>query len=611
MTGERPRYDFPYAPVPRAPGDDDGEGHDLIVATTHAVNPDALARALEPTCGATSALTLLAHAPLFWTRVRTSLSCRRSEVAAALSRVGVPVRYVASARRHSLSLPPPLDSAGVAPFRPTTWKPSARRPIPADPESDGRWFLRVGGGGAGVDRVRCGTGSRTRLAVIDDDAADFDLLDLDEVVPIGVEKPTSASGHGALLVGWSVGARTYEGPRFAGVAPDASVRAYILPREDDVFSLPLAIARAAIDGADVILCATYVEGTTSPMLDDALDVASRHGRCGRGSAVVLPTGRETSSASDSVHASLSLALGDPASDPRVVCIVPGGREGGWFLWREQRGRFRPFANRGPAVRWLAPGDDMAYPFLARERLCHAESSGAAAVAAGVLLLVLAQNPSLRLHELCALVTRCAVPPAPLSRTVLDMIADPADVLPLARDRDGHDAKHGYGRLDAGRACTAAQDPVALELVSMGDEAAAMAWCDARRCDPRVRGAYTRRLAHWAVRALLADATAEHDLRVVLRHLRLVAMQPGRAHAHAPGAIARHVALLLRGVAREGASPRPSRLVREELASLERAARVATATAEPTGVRLESAVVDVFVPAYRAQRVASAQDERAP
>jgi hypothetical protein len=89
------------------------------------------------------------------------------------------------------------------------------------------------------------------------------------------------------------------------------------------------------------------------------------------------------------------------------------------------------------------------------------------------------------------------------------------------------------------------------------------------------------------------------------------MQPGRAHAHAPGAIARHVALLLRGVAREGASPRPSRLVREELASLERAARVATATAEPTGVRLESAVVDVFVPAYRAQRVASAQDERAP
>jgi subtilase family protein len=608
VNKEQRRYDFPYAPVPRAPGDDDGEGCDLIVATARAVDPDAIVGALEPTCGTQSTQTLVAHAPLFWTRVRTLLPCRRGEIAAALARVGVPVRYVASARRHSLSLPPPLDSAGVGPFRPTTWKASVKRPLPADPESEGRWFLRVAGGGAGVDRIRCGTGAGTRLAVIDDDAADFDLLELDATVPIGVAKPTCASGHGALLVGWSVGARTYEGPRFAGVAPDASVRAYLLPREDDVFSLPLAIARAAIDGADVILCATYVEGTTSPMLDDALGVASRHGRSGRGSVVVLPAGRETSSAADSVHASLSLALGDPASDPRVVCIVPGGRDGGWFLWREQRGRLRPFANRGPAVRWLAPGDDMAYPFLARERLCHAESSGAAAIAAGVLLLVLAKNPSLRLHELCALVTRCAGPPVPLSRSAVDMLADPADVLPLARDRDGHDAKHGYGRLDAGRACAAAGDPVALELVSMGEDAAAIAWCDARRSDTRVRKAYTRKLARWAVRALLADATAEHDLRVVLRHLRLVAMQPRRAAAHAPGAIARHVTLLLRTLARDGGSPRPSRIVRGELEVLERVARAATASAPAMGTGLENTVVDVFVPTYGAERASTAHAE---
>jgi len=65
------------------------------------------------------------------------------------------------------------------------------------------------------------------------------------------------------------------------------------------------------------------------------------------------------------------------------------------------------------------------------------------------------------------------------------------------------------------------------------------------------------------------------------------------------------------VAREGAGPRASRLVRDELAGLERAARAATAAAPPRGVGLESAVVDVFVPAYRAQRVASVQDERAP
>src|SRR5262249_33308705 len=158
-------------------------------------------------------------------------------------------------------------------------------------------------------------------------------------------------------------------------------------------------------GADVIMCASYIEGTTSPMLDDALEFAARLGRRGRGAAVVFPVGRETSSPATSSHASLSLALGDPASDPRVFAIGPSGKEGGWFFWRDRKGRLRPFANRGPAVRWLAPGDDLTFPFLQDERLFHSESSGASAIAAGVILLVMESNPALRLTEVDAILTR--------------------------------------------------------------------------------------------------------------------------------------------------------------------------------------------------------------
>ncbi len=91
----------------------------------------------------------------------------------------------------------------------------------------------------------------------------------------------------------------------------------------------------------------------------------------------------------------------------MFCVGPSSREGGWFLWRDRRGRLHPFANRGPALRWLAPGDDLPDPFADADRLTHAESSGAAAVAAGVLLLVLGQNPDLTIDELDAVVSNTA------------------------------------------------------------------------------------------------------------------------------------------------------------------------------------------------------------
>jgi hypothetical protein len=338
----------------------------------------------------------------------------------------------------------------------------------------------------------------------------------------------------------------------------------------------------------VIVCATYVEGSTSPMLDDALEVCARLGRRGRGAAVVLPTGRETSSPAGSLHASFSLGLGEPASDPRVFCVAPGARGGGWFLWRDRRGKWRPFANRGPAVRWLAPGDDVVYPFSppdAPERLFHAESSGASAIAAGVLLLVLEANPSLRVDELAAVIDATLAPVSAEPSNERTSIADAADLLPRASDHDAHNAKHGYGRLDAGRACLAASDPICAALLAMGEDAAARAFADARRVQRDLARAYSRRLGRWLVRALLANREASHTLRTILRHLRLISGDDAKSRAHGEGAVVRRFRILLR---RLPAHPRPAAALRAELARIEQ--RLDDVAGDPVlAVRFERAL----------------------
>jgi hypothetical protein len=481
----------------------------------------------------------VARAPVFWAEVELVDAALPEQIASSLSSAGIATRYVASAERPSLALGTPLELHAAPAARPAGWAVRERGAPAPTPTSDGTWFLRSSEGGVAADREVCGDGVGTRLAVIDDDAAEADALELDAEVLVRLDKATRAGLHGALMVAWASGARG-----FAGVAPGASRRLYLVPKPGiGVLATPLAILRAVMDGADVVVCATYVEGSTSPMLDDALSFAACLGRGGRGAAVVMPTGRETSSPPGSLHASFSLGLGEPASDPRVFCVAPSARGEGWFLWRDRGGKWRPFANRGPAVRWLAPGDDVAFPFGrpgAAERLFHAESSGACAIAAGVLLLVLAQNRSLRLGELAAVLDATLVPvPDRVSAGARVPLADPADVLPLARDRDGHDAKHGLGRLDAARACLVVADPVAAGLVAMGDDAAARAYRHSRRYP------WSKRLARWLARALLNDREAALALRVVLRHLRLVGTDESRRLAHGEGAIVRQLVLLAR------------------------------------------------------------------
>ncbi|XXY48214.1 S8/S53 family peptidase [Sorangium sp. So ce269] len=571
--GERPPWDFGYAPVPTAACDDDGDPLDVVVASRCAVAPDAVAAALGARWSRVEVERVVERAPIFWLRVRSPDGGRRAEVAAALSAAALPVRYVASARRPSAAIAPRFDAASAAAARPERGWAARSASVGDDPATPGRWFLRAGEGGVGVDRRRCGSGAGMRLGVIDDDAWAAEELGLDREVLVMLEHPPRSQAHGALMVAWAVGVRRAGG--FRGVAPDASPRLYLIPKPGGcVLALPVAIVQAVSDGADVVVCAAYVEGSTTPMLDDALEVAARLGRRGRGCPVVFPTGREASSPPESLHASFSLGLGEPASDPRVFCVGPGARGEGWFLWRDRRGRSRPFANRGPAVRWLAPGDDLTCPLPAAsgahpaaERLCHAESSGASALAAGVLLLVLSRNPALRLPELDALVLRTLEPVPPAASASAEPVADRWDLLPDGRDRDGHNAKHGYGRIDAGRACLAAGDPIALALLLIGEEGAARAWHDARAARPLARGLYSRRLARWAVRALLADPSLCHGVCALARHARLTAGDARRQRFHGAGAVLRQLSVLVRALAASRPAPARSRRVRDELAAL--------------------------------------------
>jgi hypothetical protein len=554
---KRASWDFGYEP-PGAlyRGVPNGPDLDVVVATDGPADEATLRCAMGGVGAAVEVETLIARAPLFWSRVRAAAPISPEAVADALSGAGIDVRYVAFTQTGSTELGPTLDLA-QAPFAEAVgWSVHPARPWPAA-STEGHWFLGNKGGGLRIDRRVCGTGAGTRLAVVDHDAADLEHVDLDALVLVAIDRASDASGHAALMAAWATGARYPNGTRFVGVAPDASARLYVIPKPGvEIVSLPLAIARAVFDGADVIMCATYIEGTTSPMLDDALDVASRLGRGGRGSIVVFPTGRETASPGGSLHASLSLDFGDPASDPRVHCVAPGGRLGGWFLWESSRGLVRPFANRGPAVRWLAPGDDLACPFSSSERLSHAESSGASAVAAGVMLLLLGCNPDLSAHEVHSILERSVDEPEnpPLAS---GRLADPADTLPLGSDRDGHNAKYGYGRLNATRACTAAADPVALALVAMGEDELAVAW----RLSPE--RPYSDALSRWAARAVLSRGDMEHGLRALLRHLRLVSVDPLRSRAHAPGALTRQLALVTRELVRM----QPPTLLLEELEAL--------------------------------------------
>ncbi len=556
-------WEFDFAPLDCYREGDRVET-DFVVATEADVDPAVLVAALGGLSERIEVTPLLSAHPLYWSRVELGTGATSATVAELVTIAGVGLRYVTSSVAGSQRLVPAADFSRARPRRGRGWPVRAPREVQPS-QTPGGWFL--GPLGANVDRDVCGTGAGTRLAVIDNDAREIDSLDLESQVLIGVHRVPRASSHGALAVGWAVGtAPRQSGKRFFGVAPDASARLYCVPKPGSrLFDVPIAIVRAVDDGADVVLCATYLDGETSPLWEDALEFARRLGRYGRGSAVVIPSSRELSSPGTSLHASLSLGPAEPASDPRVFCVGPSSCDGGWFLWRDRKGKLHPFANRGPALRWLAPGDDMPYPFSDVERPIHAESSGAAAVAAGVLLLVLAQNPELTVDELEDVVTRTVTPLDPAHGAASRDLADARDLLPTGIDADGHNVKHGYGRMDAALAVAAARDPVAATLAFMGERRAALLWS---QCAQRFYGAAFGRAA---ARLLLRDPSARHALAACARALRVWSLTK-ESPPTPSGALMRQILVALRlfQSSRWGLVGQPGVAFQEELAKLTRA-----------------------------------------
>ena len=156
--------------------------------------------------------------------------------------------------------------------------------------------------------------------------------------------------------------------------------------------------------------ATYVEADVRPLWTTRWP--SRGGSDGsgrnRGGDAVRAAGVERAG----LHArELDARPGDPATDPRVFCIGPSARDGAVVpLARSTRPPAplrQPWSRDALARAGRRRGRPVAAPGIAGA--CHAESSGASAIAAGVVALVLAANPTLRLRERDVVISRTAVP----------------------------------------------------------------------------------------------------------------------------------------------------------------------------------------------------------
>ena len=436
--GERgPRvkaWDFPYAPVATAAGDDDGEAVDVIVATRAMVASTQLAGAIGDVLGAFDIEPLLRRAPLFWWRVRSEERATREadRARAARARRAAPLRRVGHAREREARAAAPRRG-GAARERRGVADHARARARRQSAHADGRAMVPARRRGRSRGRSRARRGRRDAARRHRRRRARRPTqLELDAEIPsasIASRRATLARrAHGRV---GERRARLRRG-RAGGVAaalrdPEARARRGCRCRSR-------SCARA-LDGADVAVCATYVEGSTSPMLDDAFDVARKLGRGGRGTCVLFPTGREASSAPGRRARSWSLSGSASRRAIRASSAsVRRPRRDGWFLWRDRMGGLRPFANRGPAVRWLAPGDDVRRPRSAhRDRLFHAESSGASAIAAGVVALVIGANPrsSRATSRQCGRPRACA-PPPPGTAASLAPLADARDVPPGRR-----------------------------------------------------------------------------------------------------------------------------------------------------------------------------------
>jgi len=359
-------------------------------------------------------------------------------------------------------------------------------------------------------------GRALRVAVIDADFGGWSALGeaVDratlELVPLGerlqfpraAERPAPvqrAVGHGVAMAG--VVRAMAPGARLGLFEVPLTQSSYVYPTD-----LAAAIARAVgAWNADVVLVALAHGYWGMPAhLRAVLRGAARHGRGGRGAAVVCCSGRLDQNRD--VHGdSAALAGDDFTSQPEVIPVSACALDGRWYRFHQY-----PLSRLGPAIELCAPGDLVSVPGAGTAD----DSSLAAALVAGTAALALEANPRLGLAEL---------------RHVLRATADAGEVdgappgtgLEAGRlnewDRTGHNFKIGYGRVHVLRACLAAADPIALALLSArhapgadpAAEAMAASWERHLRALPAAR-------RYLEVRGrLVAAAIGDLDLRDAL------------------------------------------------------------------------------------------------
>ena len=288
------------------------------------------------------------------------------------------------------------------------------------------------GGGVRVDRRICGTGAGTRLAVIDDDAADVEQLELDR------GRAASASS----------GAPATERPR----RPDGRLgRGRRRPRRNALRGRGARCVGAALlhpeAGRRRRLAAARHRARRSST-EPTSSCARRTSRAPRARCSTTPWRSPRTSGAGARHRRRAAhrprdierrahrctracrsGFGDPASDPRVHCVAPGGRHGRVVSVADARGKAA--AIRQPRARGAlaGPGRRPRVPVLVpraavsrrvERRLRHRGRRRAAASSA--------RNPS----SSCTSCTRCsreAWTRPSRARLAAAALADPADVLP--------------------------------------------------------------------------------------------------------------------------------------------------------------------------------------
>jgi hypothetical protein len=309
---------------------------------------------------------------------------------------------------------------------------------------------------------------RVRVAVVDVSFEETAALPLPFDGPFAVglpddedeRAPAMGPGHGTQMAGvvQAVCPRARVG-LFRIAASAGAARPYLAAAD-----LAAAVA-AAVNGwsADVVLIAMSDGAWGTPRyLRDVLREAARCGRGGRGTPIFCSVGdpsRNHSRQDDSA----ALGADDLASQPWVHAIAASDARGRWY--RVYPGYEGPGAARawgatynrlGPAVALTALGE----PHRWSDRIASDDSSQATAFAAAAAARVLDENRDLSAAELRRLLALTADVPETvdgghgLAARVFD-----------GRDRFGHSFKIGYGAVNPGAACLAAQDPICFALLA--------------------------------------------------------------------------------------------------------------------------------------------------